>query len=238
MVKVGTCGFAGGRASCYRSFRVVEVQQTFYHPPSEETLRRWREEAPPGFEFTLKAFQAITHPATSPTYRRARLDIPPGSSGAYGLFRPTPEVWHGWEETRRSALALGARVVLFQCPPAFTPGEENIRNMQAFFRRIQGEGFVLAWEPRGRGWTEELVRSLCGELGLVHAVDPFVSPTVTPHLLYFRLHGGPRYSHQYTDAELATLARTCRGREGYVLFNNSRYMREDALRLLTLLGEG
>ena len=57
MIKLGMCGFTIGAAAYYKQFRVVEVQQTFYDPPTA-TLQRWREEAPPGFEFTMKAWQS------------------------------------------------------------------------------------------------------------------------------------------------------------------------------------
>ena len=64
------CGFTIGRGTYFRQFRVVEVQQTFYDPPAQTTLARWRDEAPPEFEFAMKAWQVITHLGTSPTYRR------------------------------------------------------------------------------------------------------------------------------------------------------------------------
>jgi len=63
---------------------VVEVQQTFYQIPRIATGKRWREEAPPDFEFTMKAWQLITHEPSSPTYRRLRTVIP--GFQAYLLF--------------------------------------------------------------------------------------------------------------------------------------------------------
>ncbi|MET1127893.1 MAG: DUF72 domain-containing protein, partial [Thermoproteota archaeon] len=63
----GCCGFPLSRKRYFERFNVVEVQQTFYDPPSADTLRRWREEAPKGFVFTVKAWQAVTHPSSSPT---------------------------------------------------------------------------------------------------------------------------------------------------------------------------
>jgi len=238
-VRVGTCGFAGSRREHYRAFPTVEVQQTFYRPPRPETLRRWREEAPSGFQFTLKAHQAITHPAGSPTYRRAGLAIPPERRDAYGFFRPTPEVGKAWETTLACARALGAPVVLFQCPASFEPTEENLANLRDFFQRARAEApdLLFAWEPRGPTWTPTLVRRLCGELGLLHAVDPFETEPATGDPLYLRLHGGPGYRHRYTDAELAWLAGWVRRREGWVFFNNLA-RDEDARRFLALLDEG
>jgi len=52
-------------------YELVEAQQTFYKPPRLKTALRWRREAPPQFEFAVKAWQLITHPISSITYRRA-----------------------------------------------------------------------------------------------------------------------------------------------------------------------
>ncbi|HIC91498.1 MAG TPA: DUF72 domain-containing protein, partial [Syntrophaceae bacterium] len=73
MIKVGCCGFPKAKGIYYQQFKVVEIQQTFYQIPRVSTVQKWREEAPPDFEFTLKAWQLITHPSQSPTYRRLKI---------------------------------------------------------------------------------------------------------------------------------------------------------------------
>ena len=102
-VKVGCCGFPGGRKGYFSQFKLVEVQQTFYKMPKLETAQRWRQESPADFEFTLKAWQLITHPPASPTYRKAGLKVPSSAEEHYGFFRPSDEVHQAWEETRRFA---------------------------------------------------------------------------------------------------------------------------------------
>ena len=44
-------------------FDTVEINSSFYHPPSPETARSWlrRVEHNPNFIFTAKLFQAFTH---------------------------------------------------------------------------------------------------------------------------------------------------------------------------------
>src|SRR3712207_3550651 len=71
-VRVGLCGWTIGMSRYVREFSVLEVQQTFYDPPADATLERWRRQVPRDFEFTLKAWQVVTHDASSPTYRRMR----------------------------------------------------------------------------------------------------------------------------------------------------------------------
>jgi len=234
-VKVGCCGFAIGMKKYFGQFILVEVQQTFYKMPRLETALRWREEAPTGFEFTLKAWQLITHPPISPTYRKAGMKILPGAEEHYGFFKPTGEVSEAWEKTREFAKALEAKVIVFQCPPSFRETRENMDNMRRFFEEIKGSGFLLVWEPRG-GWSESTVKSLCSELQLIHCVDPFERESLYGEPQYYRLHGGPGYRHRYTEEELKRLKEKIGEREAYVLFNNLN-MRNDALAFVRLMEE-
>jgi uncharacterized protein YecE (DUF72 family) len=233
-VKTGCCGFRMAMAEYVTHFPVVEVQQTFYQPPQVSTLERWRAEAPPDFEFTLKAWMLITHEARSPTYRRLKRELSEKEREECGSFRQTEIVREAWDVTLRCAKALSARRILFQCPASFKPTKANIKNLRAFFTRIRRppESHLL-WEPRG-GWPDETVRELCRELDLTHVVDPFAARTVTPERCYFRLHGRTGFRYVYEDDELEELyAMLPRDETSYVLFNNVR-MREDAARFQEL----
>ena len=219
-IKVRCCGFATSRERYFETFGVVEVQKTFYQPPRISTAARWRQEAPPNFEFTLKAWQLITHEPKSPTYRRLVAEIPAEQIDRYGSFRPTAEVMGAWERTRDVAKALGASVVVFQCPPSFRPSDENIRNMKAFFQAIREREFTFAWEPRGK-WDVETITALCKQLDLVHCVDPFKTKPVHGKILYFRLHGRTGYRYKYTGKDLVALQELSGGTNTcYCMFNN------------------
>jgi len=234
-MKIGCCGFPLVKEKYAARFSVVEVQQTFYQPPRISTLERWRSFVPADFEFTLKAWQILTHPAGCPTYRRLKTDLSGKERQECGSFQPTSIVGEAWETTRLCAKALKARLLLFQCPPSFTPSPENVRNMRRFFSSVDRDGLKFLWEPRG-AWPDDLVRSLCEELNLIHAVDPFVSRTVTPEFIYFRLHGGKGFKHVYSDEELQRLAEMISEAPAYVMFNNIR-MLDDATRFQHALQE-
>src|SRR3712207_8850676 len=60
-VRVGLCGWTVSQSSYVRRFPVVEVQHTFYDPPTDAVLTRWRTQVPTSFEFTIKAWQVVTH---------------------------------------------------------------------------------------------------------------------------------------------------------------------------------
>ena len=139
-----------------------------------------------------------------------------------GSFRQTEHVWNAWQRTLEITRALEARVVLFQCPRSFLPTSENLINVSAFFRRIEREGFRVAWEPRGEAWTDNLVGELCAEYQLIHCVDPFKAVSVEGDIRYWRLHGRGSYSYRYTAADLSALRHmwTKRSQPGYIMFNN------------------
>ncbi len=222
----------------FETFRVLEVQQTFYEPPQPATMMRWREQAGPDFEFTMKAWQLITHRTTSSTYKRLRTPLSKEELAGAGSFRPTRAVQRGWETTLACARILGATSILFQCPASFRPDAENLASMRTFFGSVERpDGVRLLWEPRGPWWPEETVRALCNELDLVHVVDPFVNRTTTPQLTYWRLHGLGDSRRPYTDEELAKLVTMIdpSARTAYVMFNELPRI-GDSRRFLALLG--
>jgi len=257
-IKVGTCGYGfyrppEGRKSGFKSklqsysheFQVCELNRTFYRLPAVKTAERWREEARKGFEFTLKAWQAITHPTSSPTWRRAGVKLSPEQERNYGMLRPTKENFEAWDRTREVAEALEARICVVQCPARFGCTDENVENMRRFFSEIDRGGLLIAWEPRG-DWNDnpERIRGLCDELGLIHVVDPMRRDPLSEHpVAYLRLHGlNPRefdYRYDYSRDELEELARKLgelarKHREVYCLFNNFE-MYKNARELMEIL---
>jgi uncharacterized protein YecE (DUF72 family) len=221
------------RERYFARFPIVEVQQTFYQPPRIETLRKWREEAPEGFAFALKAWQLVTHEPSSPTYRRLKASVQPEIANRYGSFRPTEEVAAAWRTTLEAARALEAEAIVFQSPASFTPTREHQANLHAFFRKARGDSgdILLGWEPRGE-WRTELAQGLCEELGLLLVLDPFRTAPPRTKIQYFRLHGIGGYRYRYRDEELDRLAEWCGGRT-FCLFNNTN-MAEDAERFLEI----
>lgn len=218
----------------YNTFPCIEINSSFYQLPKLATAARWREAAPKGFEFSMKAWQAITHRATSPTYKRTRID--PRDREYCGHFGFNPTIRWAWDETYEIAQALRAFLVLFQCPASFAPTPENKTNLRRFFERAKRGKFLMGWEPRG-AWETDVVDELCRELDLVHVVDPFKNPPpVVGKIHYFRLHGITTASYRYTNDDLHRLRQLCRGKSAtYCLFNTIA-MATDAQRFTKLLG--
>jgi uncharacterized protein YecE (DUF72 family) len=223
-VRVGLCGFTMAMEDYALHFPVVEVQNTFYEPPRNELMQRWRAVTAPTLEYTMKVWQLVTHPASSPTYRRMKRQLAAGS--APGFFRDSAAVDEGWHRSVQCATVLKATALLFQCPASFAPERENVEQMRRFFARITRPAARLLWEPRGPRWVAErsLALSLCRDLDLVHVVDPLVTPPDPAQPVYWRLHGpaGPRSS--YSQGQLQQLAdillAVTSPSPPYVMFNN------------------
>jgi uncharacterized protein YecE (DUF72 family) len=235
-LRIGVCGFCLPQADLFARFQLMEVQQTFYKPPQLKTVERWRRTAPPDFEFTLNAFQAITHTINPKTYRRTNLTA--DEQAQCGHFRDTPVVREAWTTTRTLARAMEASCVVFQCPPGFHATEDNQRNLRKFYDWADRGGLTFVWEPRHDTWTPELIGDLCSELDLVHAVDPLERPSVRGAPAYYRLHGRSlgrfryNYNYPYNDDELAEVRRRVDS-PAWVLFNNIQ-MATDAERFARL----
>jgi uncharacterized protein YecE (DUF72 family) len=231
---VGCCGWTEAQARYVTNFPTIELQTTFYQPPSTAVAKRWKVQAPPEFRFCMKAWQLVTHTPASPTYRRLKSRVSPTEQDLYGSFLPTEQVWLAWQRTREIAEILQAQVIVFQCPKSFLPTRENTRNLSTFFQQVDRNYHIFAWEPRGDDWRPELIQDLCAENDLVHCVDPFQSDPVFGDALYWRLHGRTGYRYRYTDEDLARLeaklqAQAQRSGANYVMFNNI-YSKEDATR--------
>lgn len=259
-IKVGTCGYGryqppGDWKEEYKNklqaysdaYKVVEINRTFYKLPMVKTTRRWRDEVLGDFEFTLKAWQAITHPTNSPTWRKRKDKLTESQMDGFGNLQPNKEVIGAWEETKARAKALEARVCVFQCPGKFSCNAKNEQNVRRFFEKIDRGGIEPAWEPRG-DWNEhpDAIESICDELRLIHVVDVMRrDPLSSQATAYIRLHGlNDReydYRYDYTDTELKQLAEKLHNLSDdhqtvYCMFNNDN-MFANASRLVRLLQE-
>lgn len=182
-------------------FPTVEVNNTFYSLPSEETFVDWRKGSAEGFLFTLKASRYITH------MKR--------------LKDPRDPVRTFWTPARRLARKLGA--VLFQLPPNF---EANPERVEGFLRALP-KGVRPAFEFRHESWGTDEVHEVLDRHGaaLVLADSPGarVPPVVTGGWSYVRFHKGREDAFDYKRDKLRRWADKIAALEAedvYVYFNN------------------
>lgn len=163
-------------------FRAVELNNSFYQLPEEQTLQAWRDAAPPGFLFTVKASRYITH--------MKKLKDP---EQPVGRFLDRISVLRG---------RLGP--VLFQLPPNWRCNSERLKQ----FLTALPQDNRYAFEFRDPSWHDDLVYQALEQAGAAFCIYDLAgrqSPkAVTTDFIYVRLHGpGEAYEGSYSSQVLA-----------------------------------
>ena len=202
-------------------FDTVEINNSFYKLPSEETFANWRQATPAGFCFAVKASRFLTH--------NKKLKDP---QNALHNFLP-----------RAAALKQKLGPILFQLPPRWRVNVERLREfLQALPRHHR-----YAFEFREPSWNREEVYAALRRYNAAYCIfelDRYTSPLeVTADFAYVRLHGpGGRYQGSYSHPMLREWAdwigRCNRLRDIYVFFDNDQagYAAQNALQLKRLIG--
>ena len=192
-----------------QQFDIVEVDATYYAPPSARNSELWAARTPPDFVFNVKAFAWLTHHAAAPDrlpdWLRNRLpDAVRGKRSVYARDVPERDLELVWQLHREALEPLAAAgklgAVLFQFPPWFVRSRDTATTCARC--RSGCPAGRLAVEFRGGGWMAEesaaQTLALLEEAGLTYvAVDePQGFPNSTPPLAaataplaVVRLHG-------------------------------------------------
>ncbi len=204
-----------------QQFQTVEINNSFYHLPTEKTMMDWRESVPPGFIFAVKGSRYITH--------MKKLQDPEKTLTL--LMERVP--------------LLGDRLgpILFQLPPHWGFDAGRLRHFLGALPR----GYRFALEFRDPSWINDAASRLLQEHGAAFCMYDFAgraSPReVTADFVYIRLHGpGGAYQGRYSRealagwaADIATWA--AGGQEVYCYFDNDEagYAAQNALELKDML---
>jgi uncharacterized protein YecE (DUF72 family) len=137
---------AANRLAFYASrFPLVEVDSTYYRPPSEQLTRGWVEHSPAGFTFNIKAYSLFTHHPTQPEglWPDLHEGIKAEFAGKRRLYAEhleddaMDEAWDRFGHALgplRQAGKLGA--VLLQYPTWFTPKRANRQELASLPDRL------------------------------------------------------------------------------------------------------
>ncbi|HYZ12985.1 MAG TPA: DUF72 domain-containing protein [Actinomycetota bacterium] len=141
-------------------FPIVEVDSTYYFPPSEKNSVLWIERTPKDFTFNVKAYSLLTNHPTRPDSLYKDLELPEELADKKNLYREqlpdtvVDEVWQRFRDALmplHSAGKLGA--VLFQYPQWFVIGRKNKDYILECAERLKE--FRIAVEFRHKTWLEE-----------------------------------------------------------------------------------
>ncbi len=160
-------------------FPIVEVDSTYYFPPSEKNSVLWIERTPKDFTFNVKAYSLLTNHPTRPDSLYKDLELPEELADKKNLYREqlpdtiVDEVWQRFRDALmplHSAGKLGA--VLFQYPQWFVIGRKNKDYILECAERLKE--FRIAVEFRHKTWLEE--RNVDETLSFLSGHDlPYVS---------------------------------------------------------------
>lgn len=185
-------------------FNSVEINNTFYHFPTINTINKWYTQAPEGFSYCLKANRIITH------------------------FKHFENV----ETQLRKFYELGSFLkekvenFLFQLPSSFTYDPERL---QAILNSLDGSYQNVLEFRHPSWWNTQVYEALLNHnitfcsVGAPGLPDEVLSMNEN---VYLRLHGIPWYEGDYTDKELsswATKIKQTRAKNIWVYFNNTMY---------------
>ena len=188
-----------------RHFNTVEINNSFYRLPTATTFDNWRESAPRGFQYAVKASRFITH--------MKKLKEPKSSSEKFFLV------------AERLEEKLGP--ILFQLPPRW---KLNIERFAEFLEMLPRE-HRYAFEFREESWLVPEVCKLLRKHKAAFCIHDFadmkVPNEITTDFSYIRFHGptSVKYWGSYSDAALRKWAERIDSWRGelsavYVYFNN------------------
>ena len=206
-----------------RYFQTAELNNTFYHLPSEKAIAEWRDTVPDGFVFAVKASRYITH--------MKKLKEPEQTLSTF---------------LKRIAI-LGDKLgpILFQLPPYW---HFNLERLKTFLQALP-HNFQYAFEFRDESWINDDTIEVLREYNAGFCIYDFAgtqSPKiVTSDLIYVRLHGPTAaYAGQYSNETLLAWAKDfvnwkIKGKQIFCYFDNDEagYAVKDALRLKEMVGK-
>jgi uncharacterized protein YecE (DUF72 family) len=216
-------------------FDTVEVNSSFYGPPTAATARKWAERTPAGFEFALKLYQKFTHPEM---FAKAT------GKDAFDLSGADVDEFRRGIEPLAAAGKLGPLVAQF---PASFRADAGSRDYLAWLLHAFRE-YAIAVELRHKSWsderneTDELLRATGAALVQIDepkfrdSIRQTFKPNV-PGFFYMRLHGrnagnwwrhndrDDRYDYLYSEDELKPIAAAVRdagraAKRAYAYMNN------------------
>jgi uncharacterized protein YecE (DUF72 family) len=185
-------------------FDTVEINNSFYRLPSAETFAKWRDQAPPGFCYAVKANRFLTQAKKLKDCEEplARMMAPVRALGP----------------------ALGP--ILYQLPPRL---RINLERLESFLKLVPKD-VVNVFEFREKSWYVEETFELLGRYGASFCVHDMTGSAserraVGP-VAYVRFHGGEgKYWGRYSDEGLLSwtdwiVDQARQGRPVWCYFNN------------------
>jgi len=203
------------------SFSTVELNNSFYHLPSEKAFANWRDSSPQGFVYAVKVSRFITH------------------------IKKLRNVEEALEKFLERARLLGGKLgpLLYQLPPSLHRNDSVLELFLSMLPRDLSHVF----EFRHESWLDKGVFDLLRKYNAgfcIYDMPDLTTPLeVTADFVYVRFHGSTSlYGGSYSDEELSgwakNISKLARGKKAvYIYFNNDdeAFAVQNALTLAQML---
>ena len=187
-----------------QTFDTVEINNSFYRLPRPELFERWRNQAPPGFCYAVKASRFLTHNKK--------------------LKEPEAPLALLIGNARHLGSHLGP--ILYQLPPSWKLNRERLEH---FLGALPGD-LTHVLEFREKSWMTDEVLAMLDRHGVAFCTHDMPGMKVprwaSGKAAYVRFHGVTgKYRGRYPDATLQGWAdwmvgQAEAGREVWAYFNN------------------
>jgi uncharacterized protein YecE (DUF72 family) len=159
---IGQSNLRGALAKYSSRFNLLELRAQLGRLPRATLLRRWRDEVPSDFVFSVMLSREV------------------------GRFGPNYEA--ELELALQAADALEAKWMVLQTDPTVGPSQRSRQRLQSLFARMIADGRRIAWEPHGV-WQEDEALMWTHDLGVHLVRDIFRGDTVSQDIVYSRMPG-------------------------------------------------
>ena len=183
MLIVGCAGFSGPATKYFKEYRFVEVQETHLSSPGPGTIRRWRREAPEGFEFAL---------------------LGPRQIGQEG-FREGKVIETALRSLGEVAAELSAKTAVFLAPADFAQNRQNRAALRGFLEAVRRQFDGVVFDP-GAVWDPKDADALAEDAGAIAVRDPLQHGASARDVAYYRLPGPAGHKSRYEDPAIERLA--------------------------------
>jgi uncharacterized protein YecE (DUF72 family) len=206
-----------------RYFDTVEINNTFYNLPADPAIDKWRQEAPSGFVFAVKANRFITH-------MKKLKDV----DDSVSVFLK-----------RLKVLKSRLGPILFQLPPGLKLDTNRLRAFLAALPRRRR----YAVEFRNSTWLDDEAIDILKKRQIAFCIHDLLDGPcphhVTATFAYYRFHGhGAKYGGSYPKRVLRKNAEEMAdildsGKDVYAYFNNDAfgYALKDAVALRKMVSK-
>ena len=206
-----TAGSAEARLRFYaNTFPIVEVDSTYYFPPTERNVLAWLNRTPTNFTFHIKAYSLLTGHPTRPAsiYSDLKQLVSADEAGKRALYAKNlpqellDECWRRFAESLMPLHSSGKLgVIHFQFPEWFLPG--TVSRQYILECRDRLPDYRVAVEFRNASWlndrnTARTLAFLTSENIPITSVDmpqgftssmPPMAKVTSKDLAYVRFHG-------------------------------------------------